>query len=1238
MRLRSRDDFAIAIICALPLEAEAVEALFDETYDRLGRHYGKQRGDANAYINGRIDKHDVVLCYMPGMGKGSAAGVASSLLVSYPGVKLALVVGICGGAPPPPEYQEIFLGDVIISDSVIEYDSGRQYPGGFQRKTGVKDTLGRPGREIRALLNGLRAENARRELQNQARQYLHSLQQTGTKWVYPGVDDILFNACYLHKHYSNASTGCSCFGSDSPDQICEEALGKDCNELDCGQSQQVRHREISDTVQTTIHIGSVASADTVMKSGLRRDEIVIREKVIGFEMEGAGVWDNIPCIIIKGVCDYADSHKNKLWQAYAAATGASAAKAFLEYWMPAKREDTSKNRHLMIPFARNPHFVGRQEEIQKLEDLITMPDGPRKLAITGLGGVGKTQIALELAYRMRDREPEYSIFWIPCTSYGAVEQAFMTIAQLVELRDVETAEVKERLQAYFSQTNKKWILIFDNVDEMDMWTKGSPTAPPLKNIIPQSENGYVFFTSRNWQLALKLAGSNVVSIPHVDEKTGKEIFQKLLMQKDLLQDDHVTNTLLERLAFLPLAISQAVAYINQNSISLARYMSLLGEQEASTIELLGREFEDNGRYAEIQNPVATTWLVSFLQIQQADKLASDYLSFMACINPRDIPESILPATASTKRRVEALGLLKAYSFISAQVDDSIFSLHRLVHLATRNWLRERQSLENWVEKAAGQLDKIFPNSDHDNRLKWREYLPHALYLANSAEFLALQDNYHDFLARTGSCLQSDGRYGEAEIISRNVLAMRERACGPDDVDTLISVSNLGLVFAQQGKYKEAEAMHQRALQGFEKVLGPEHPNTLSGVSNLGSVLEEQGKYEEAEAMHRRDLAGSEKVLGPEHPDTLTSVSQLGLVLAQQGKYAEAKAMHQQALQRRQKVLGPEHPDTLTSVSNLGSVLALSCKYEEAEAMHQRALQGSEKMLGPEHPDTLISVSNLGSVLADQGKYVEAEAMHQQALQGRQKVLGPEHPDTLTSVSQLGLVLAQQGKYAEAEAMHQRALQGSEKMLGPEHPDTLISVSNLGSVLADQGKYAEAKAMHQQALQGRQKVLGPEHPDTLTSVSQLGLVLAQQGKYAEAEAMHQQALQGRQKVLGPEHPGTLTSVSNIGLVLAQQGKYAEAKAMHQQALQCRQKVLGPEHPDTLTSMHNHAFTLKQVGKFLDALTLLKKCSDLRNKVLGSHHPHAISSTNALCAWETAPIQSSDSQQPCALSDSPPLNPT
>lgn len=339
MRPRSRNDFTIAIICALTLEADAVDGLFDETYDRLGQHYSKQSGDPNAYINGRIGKHNVVLCYLPSIGKRSAASAASSLQVSYTNIELVLVVGICGGAPSSPSGQGIFLGDVIISDSVVQYDFGRQYPSGFQRKSGVKDKLSRPNREIRTLLNALRAENTHNEFQSRIQQYLNTLQQMGASWCHPQTHDVLFNASYIHKH--DSSVICDC--SDITGEICSAALEGNCDDLGCDKSQVIRCRE--DATKVSAHIGTLASADTVMKSGQHRDAIIREEAVIGFEMEGAGVWDDIPCIVIKGVCDYADSHKNKEWQAYAAATAASAAKVLLEYWRPRSHEGRLDNMH-----------------------------------------------------------------------------------------------------------------------------------------------------------------------------------------------------------------------------------------------------------------------------------------------------------------------------------------------------------------------------------------------------------------------------------------------------------------------------------------------------------------------------------------------------------------------------------------------------------------------------------------------------------------------------------------------------------------------------------------------------------------------------------------------------------------------------------------------------------------------------------------------------------------------------
>ncbi|KAH0162964.1 purine and uridine phosphorylase, partial [Aureobasidium melanogenum] len=332
----SRDDFEVAIICALPLEAAAVLDLFDQRYDKDGSQYGKQEGDTNTYSTGRIGRHDIVLAHMPGMGKSSAASVASGLRLSFRGITLALVVGVCGAAPLD---KPLILGDVIISNSVVEFDSGRQYPDLFERKSGVKDTLGRPNTEIRGLLSKFEVPLIREDLEETILQNLVRLQEKRHTARYPGAEhDRLFPAAYRHIHRQGTSSqDCLCFSSQSnSDSSCSEALESSCDTLGCivdVLDNPSRHTRFASGAPTPfVHIGTIGSASTVMKSGEHRDSIARKNNIIAFEMEGAGVWDNLPCIVIKGICDYADSHKNKLWQDYAAATAASAAKAFLAHW------------------------------------------------------------------------------------------------------------------------------------------------------------------------------------------------------------------------------------------------------------------------------------------------------------------------------------------------------------------------------------------------------------------------------------------------------------------------------------------------------------------------------------------------------------------------------------------------------------------------------------------------------------------------------------------------------------------------------------------------------------------------------------------------------------------------------------------------------------------------------------------------------------------------------------------
>ena len=338
----NRRGFEIALICALQVEADAVHAMFDKFWEDDGKMYGQSPGDLNSYTPGVIGEHNVVLAYMPGMGKVSASGVAASLRSSFVGIKLALIVGICGGAPcVADKTDDIYLGDVIISTAVIQYDFGRQYSKRFEKKDTLEDSLGRPSQKIRSILAKLRTHRYRSKLQNNLRAWLRDIQQELPEVKYPGFGtDRLYEPSYLHKHRQPAKgNSCGiCTGDD--DQICQDALKMTCDELGCGETGLVVRRqpqvaeESPEEVEPRVHLGKIGSGDSVIKSAEYRDRIAKADNIIAFEMESAGVWEHFPSIVIKGVCDYADSHKNEEWQGYAAATAATGMKAFLKEWVP----------------------------------------------------------------------------------------------------------------------------------------------------------------------------------------------------------------------------------------------------------------------------------------------------------------------------------------------------------------------------------------------------------------------------------------------------------------------------------------------------------------------------------------------------------------------------------------------------------------------------------------------------------------------------------------------------------------------------------------------------------------------------------------------------------------------------------------------------------------------------------------------------------------------------------------
>ncbi|KAI1267625.1 purine and uridine phosphorylase [Xylariaceae sp. FL1019] len=333
-----RSDIKIAIICALRVEADAVHRALDRCWDDEGHKYGKAEHDTNFYTVGSVGQHNVVVVRLSGMGTIRSTDAASNIRHSFPNIQLALVVGVCGAVPTPPG-QDIYLGDLVISSRVIQYNFGRQYPKGFQRKSAVDDNLAGASRQVLNFLSFLEQERNNRKIRADLRSSLLELEDRKTALPYPGAEhDHLYDPAFIHKHNIRGT----CAVCDMDGNIdCELAIKQTCQELGCSSAgcivrygrtahsddQQLKH-------MPEIHIGHVGTADTVMKSAQHRNQIASNDAVIAFEMEGSGVSDQFPAIVVKGVCDYADSHKSKDWQPYAALIAALGTKALLNLWTP----------------------------------------------------------------------------------------------------------------------------------------------------------------------------------------------------------------------------------------------------------------------------------------------------------------------------------------------------------------------------------------------------------------------------------------------------------------------------------------------------------------------------------------------------------------------------------------------------------------------------------------------------------------------------------------------------------------------------------------------------------------------------------------------------------------------------------------------------------------------------------------------------------------------------------------
>ncbi|KAK7178572.1 hypothetical protein PSPO01_15389 [Paraphaeosphaeria sporulosa] len=469
-----------------------------------------------------------------------------------------------------------------------------------------------------------------------------------------------------------------------------------------------------------------------------------------------------------------------------------------------------------LPFPRNELFVGRENQLQAIERTFFSSDTHRRMTIYGLGGCGKSALALEFAYRALARHARRLVFWVPAMSHESFDLAFREIGTRLRIPGVndDDANVKQLVKETLSRSDN-WLMIVDNADDSRVLldSDSQKQSTRLIDYIPYSSAGSVLFTTRSRKAATELTQTCILGIEDMDQTEARQLLAQRISRQALFNDKVAVDELLKSLTGLPLAIVQATAFVNENDISITDYMSLL-QDVGTKAELFSERFEDPSRYQGLDSTVAKTWHISFEQIRRQGPLAAEYLSFISCINRINIPQSLLPSGTSQLQHMKALGTLTAYAFLTERQQtipgankERFFDMHRLVHMALSWWLEGHGQRKTWAGTAAARIEELVPYGGH------------------------------------------------------------EKVLGTEHPNTLTSVSQLGSVLERLGRYEEAEASHRRALEGYEKVLGREHPHTLTSVYCLAHLLAQRHHISESLLLYQKACAGYSATLGKDHPTT-----------------------------------------------------------------------------------------------------------------------------------------------------------------------------------------------------------------------------------------------------------------------------------------------------------------------------------------------------------------------------------
>ncbi|QRV95554.1 kinesin light chain [Ceratobasidium sp. AG-Ba] len=760
--------------------------------------------------------------------------------------------------------------------------------------------------------------------------------------------------------------------------------------------------------------------------------------------------------------------------------------------------------------APTPVYTERQKLIEKAIKCLTATAPNRRVFVFhGLGGAGKTQLALQLVKRMREHWSE--IIYINASSTEAMSSTLKEVAVSRGIGDSHADTIR-----WLGKGNKSWLLIFDNADDPSL---------NLHRYFPAGANGRILITTRSRTVAFLAQGPEPeCHVSKMESQEALELLLKVSKRNEQLsrEESDAGISLVEDLGCLALAIVQAGAYIWSTSCSFIHYLDIYSRQPREVLEKHGNVLLHITGY---EKTVSTTWEMNYKRLS---KRAQGMLWLLAYLKPDGISQEIFRRAASHIDRKPVLPLntvnaraldrvksylrpfltankewkcnlftdvmteIMSYSLISYDRVNMTFELHVLV----QNWIRGVVPKSHGSALACSAFLitlSIYNQTMTADYAYYRLLEPHVDKILTYGTRLSSESKkWFAFV------LEENGRYDEAAMLGEQVLGTSIRLLGREHFETLTLMHNLALTYSKQGLYGQAEKLQVEVLEIKKRLLGEEHCDTLIATSNLALTYSHKGLYTKVEALQVKVLEASKEILGEDHIDTLIAMNNLASTYSDQGQHYRAETLQHQVLETIEHLLGHEHPNTLTAMSNLASTYSDQGRLIKAETLQIQILEATKRMFGESHPDALAAMHSLALTYSEQKLYKQAEVLQVQVLEGSAQQLGDEHPCTLTAMSNLASTYSNQGHHKQAEELQLLVLETSRRLVGEEHPDTLIAMNNLASTYHDQGLYMQAEALFQLTVQLRKKVLGIQHPFTITSMRWLSNVYRRLGSVRQQE--------------------------------------------------------------------------------------------------------------------------------------------